>query len=154
LIPALAVPYSSRKDARMSFMQPDVQFGRYFLIEANHGETHLVPADVCNGETAGDFADYVQGKIDDPESPVESIEGWYGRMSAPGYLDCTDWTWGDTEKEVRDTLAEYYGDDESDESGESQIEPGSADWNIIEEIIGRTGLAAVLDAIERIKCAE
>lgn len=106
----------------MSFMVQEVCYGHYYLIEANHGETTLVPADVCNGETAGDFADYVQGKIDDPDEPVESTEGWYGRMSAPGYLDCTDWTWGETEQEVRATLTEYYGDDEDESEDDESAE--------------------------------
>lgn len=36
-------------------------------------------------------------------------------MSAPGYLDCTEWCVFDSVKEAREYLKEYYGDDESDE---------------------------------------
>ena len=27
----------------------------------------------------------------DGGDPDEPLAGWYGRLSAPGYLDCTDW---------------------------------------------------------------
>jgi len=42
--------------------------------------------------------------------------GWYGRLSAPGYLDCTDWTGPfDTEAEALKNVMETF---EVDENGE------------------------------------
>jgi len=54
---------------------------------------------------------YVEGK---PQS-WENIKGYGARLSAPGYLDCTEWTVFDTEDEAREYLEEMYPDDEEDE---------------------------------------
>ena len=35
---------------------------------------------------------------------VEVCTGYFGRLSAPGYLDCTEWTFGATLRDVRDAL--------------------------------------------------
>jgi hypothetical protein len=42
----------------------------------------------------------------------ENVKGFGARLSAPGYLDCTEWTVFDTEDEAREYLAENYPDDE------------------------------------------
>ena len=41
-------------------------------------------------------------------------EGFGARLSAPGYLDCTEWTVFDTVEEAEEYLQEMYGDDEDD----------------------------------------
>lgn len=56
---------------------------------------------------------YTEGE---PES-WENITGFGARLSAPGYLDCTEWTVFDTEDEAREYLEENYPEDEED-SGE------------------------------------
>jgi hypothetical protein len=43
---------------------------------------------------------------------VDIVEGFGARLSAPGYLDCTEWTVFDTEDEARAYLDEYYPEDE------------------------------------------
>lgn len=46
--------------------------------------------------------------------------GYCCRMSAPGYLDCTDWAWFATRQEAVEYLDEYYGDDyDADDDDES-----------------------------------
>ena len=57
------------------------------------GEMHMVCTDCCPPE-----------------------EGWYGRLSAAGYLDCTDW-YGPF-KSARDALREVRDTYEVDEDGE------------------------------------
>lgn len=49
------------------------------------------------------------------EAGAGDQKGWYFRLSAPGYLDCTDW-YGpyDTEDEANEELAETFGDDISE----------------------------------------
>jgi hypothetical protein len=42
---------------------------------------------------------------------IKYIEGYGARMSAPGYLDCTDWSVFDTEQEAYNFLNEFYGDE-------------------------------------------
>lgn len=97
----------------MSFMQQEVtgpQSG--WRVETTAG-TWYVPGDVESDRDSLD--DYVEGKIQDPDEDVTAVFGYFGRMSAPGYLDCTDWTFGETEEEVRNELSASYGGDEDDE---------------------------------------
>ena|ERR1700726_456542 len=53
---------------------------------------------------------YVEGK---PQS-WENIKGYGARLSAPGYLDCTEWMVFDTREEAEQYLDEAYADDEND----------------------------------------
>ena len=46
---------------------------------------------------------------------VECKEGWGARLSAPGYMDCTEWAVYDTEEEARAELEEMYPDDDDEE---------------------------------------
>ncbi len=104
----------------MAFMQPAIYFGTYYEVSANHGETYIVPADVSGVvKTYGDLADYVEGKVDEPDTIAEVKRGWLARMSAPGYMDCTDWSAHDTQQEAENYLNEYYGDDDS-ENGDTE----------------------------------
>lgn len=41
----------------------------------------------------------------------ENIEGYGARLSAPGYLDCTEWAVFDSIAEAERYLDEMYGDD-------------------------------------------
>lgn len=103
----------------MSFMQPEIYKGSAYMVEANHGETHVVPCDVCpNARTNADLADYV-GVVDAPDDAPTIEEGWLARMQAPGYLDATDWSLHTTEAEAIEYLREYYGLDE-DETEEEE----------------------------------
>lgn len=45
----------------------------------------------------------------------QNVKGYGARLSAPGYLDCTEWTVFDTEGDAREYLAEMYGDADADE---------------------------------------
>lgn len=50
--------------------------------------------------------------LDDNDEPVPCPAGWYGRLSAPGYLDCTDWSGPhETEDAALLDLFAMYGDD-------------------------------------------
>jgi hypothetical protein len=97
----------------MSFMQPYIYCGPCYIVETSHG-TELVPCDVVGDlgladdapELAKALADYVEGTIES----VEYKKVFYGRYSAPGYTDCTDWTWGASAEEVSETLESMYGD--------------------------------------------
>lgn len=100
----------------MAFMQPQVYFGGYFAVETTHG-TEIVPDDVIGrtmGTAAEAFENYVDGEIEDPDEVIEHKTGWLARLSAPGYMDCTDWTVHKSESEARTYLSEAYGDDSDD----------------------------------------
>lgn len=100
----------------MAFMKPEVYEGQYYEVSANHGETHIVPFDVVgNMNQYAALADYVEGEIDNPDDNTELCRGWLCRLSAPGYLDCTEWSAFETEQEARDYLADMYGDDEDED---------------------------------------
>lgn len=95
----------------MSFMQPYVELASYYEVSANRGETWIVPADVVGTpQSLDDFRDYVDGTIDDDEDMPELKTGWIARMSAPGYMDCTDWTAHDSEADAWEELASNCGD--------------------------------------------
>lgn len=50
----------------------------------------------------------------DPEtfSECKPIRGWYAaRYSAPGYMDCTDWTFGTNRRKLAREVRGMYGDD-------------------------------------------
>ena len=55
-----------------------------------------------------------EGELEAPEDslPVEPLgAGWYSRLSAPGYMDCTEWSGPfETELEAVLDLHELYGD--------------------------------------------
>lgn len=68
----------------------------------------LTPDNVV--ETCTDIAQYCEGE---PES-WENILGYGARLSAPGYLDCTEWTVFDTPEECEQYLEEMYGEEDSE----------------------------------------
>ena len=43
---------------------------------------------------------------------VQEREGYGARLSAQGYMDCTEWAVFDTEEEARAYLDETYGDED------------------------------------------
>lgn len=89
----------------MGFMQPFAERMAMYHVETNEG-TELVPEDVCGklmhdscdedvcdvGQVCTDCAwqlrDYLEGS---KVYEYSRKEGWYARLSAPGYLDCTGW---------------------------------------------------------------
>lgn len=108
----------------MGFMQQEITDSiKWIEIDSTAG-TWFVPADdVLNAagiaaieadedgdseETLALVADYCEGK---PQS-ARIIEGFGARLSAPGYLDCTDWCVFDDADEAKAYLEENYGDDE------------------------------------------
>lgn len=100
----------------MPFMQPDIQQGSYFSVETTHG-TEIVPADLIHNRSevyAHELITYLEGEPRDPDETLHAEEGWLARLSAPGYLDCTEWSAHKTEQEAKDYLEEMYGDDEGD----------------------------------------
>ena len=56
------------------------------------------------------FGDYYDGKV----QSVSTRTGFGARLSAPGYMDCTEWSVFDTESEAQAWLEEMYGEDSED----------------------------------------
>jgi len=100
----------------MVFMQRQVTEKKlWWEVDTTHG-TKFLPVDLIGKEPADSesFRDYCEGDV----LSWEQREGFGARLSAPGYLDCTEWTVFDTEEEAEKYLDEMYGDDE-DESEEA-----------------------------------
>ena len=99
------------------FMVPEIYRGDVWEVSANSGETHYVPADIFSrSDSVPDLTNYVDGIIDcdrDTGEPMVTLlkAQWLARLSAPGYMDCTDWCAFGTRKEAEEYLIEMYGDD-------------------------------------------
>lgn len=106
----------------MSFMQPEIWQDSYYTVETNCG-TEIVPVDVCgtlspcghieDEDVCRDclrdhFGDYIEGR---EIYSAELKTGWLYRLSAPGYLDCTDTGSADTESEAIAELLDMYGNE-------------------------------------------
>lgn len=108
------------------FMKPDVRIGSVFIVDTNVG-TEVVPMSVAGRlEFHKPNQTYTRGRTFEhlvawvyPYCEGKQIESvtlkknvWFGRLSAPGYLDCTPWTWATTQRELRSQLHQLYGDSE------------------------------------------
>ena len=76
----------------MSFMQPQIRKGRWALIDIGHGEEVWTPSEY----------------VETTDKVVERRTGFGARLSAPGYLDCTEWTVFETEEEAAAYLADQF----------------------------------------------
>lgn len=83
----------------MGFMVPVIEKGIWYKAETAMG-TIFAPADLLSRE---DLRREHGQRIE-----IEEIEGFGARLSAPGYLDCTDWTVFNTEEEAKAYLVETY----------------------------------------------
>ena len=105
------------------FMEPEITVKqRGWRIETKQGSTFLPgsvvdpPAYIKTGKVIdeGDLgfteiADEVSAYTDGGKVlEVEVVEGYFYRLSAPGYLDCTDWSVARTLKEAKDDLKEQF----------------------------------------------
>lgn len=97
----------------MSFMQQQITKKLdWYEIETNQGTWFVAVEDVGRFVTldnASDtLAEFCEGEIES----VSMRKGYGARLSAPGYLDCTEWSVFDTPKQARAYLDEYYPEDE------------------------------------------
>ncbi len=76
----------------------------------------LLPVREDGPEWVDDCADILRPYLEGNRVfSVEETTGYGARLSAPGYLDCTQWAVFDTEQEARDYLEETYGDEQEGE---------------------------------------
>ena len=100
-------------------MEPEIVFGWFDCIEGKNGIT-------CIPQGTLSFEEIVEeiSPENDPYHPFalenakelglyELKEGWFGRLTMSGYLDCTDWSGPfDSEEETKKYLKDTYGEDE------------------------------------------
>lgn len=97
----------------MSFMQPETYHGHFQLVRNTSDGDILTPEEYAEHRGNDDAAEAYGVTPED----VETVFGWSARLSAPGYLDCTDWIGVfDTEDEALAALQEMYPDDDESES--------------------------------------
>lgn len=103
----------------MAHMQPVAEYFAAYHVETSD-RTEIVPEDVCGEITDvsdpgeyGFLAGYLNCLVGNTDiRSVERKEGWYGRLSADGYLDCTEWEGPyATAEEALDAIKEAYGVD-------------------------------------------
>jgi hypothetical protein len=91
----------------MAFMVPEYDHGTFYEVEDRRGEGYLVPGDLVGKKpSVRDFADYIESG--EPRA-FEKVRGWFVRLSAPGYLDATDWSGPfKTEAEARKHVEDFW----------------------------------------------
>ncbi|MHA2334521.1 MAG: hypothetical protein ACXAEU_21010 [Candidatus Hodarchaeales archaeon] len=88
----------------MSFLKPEYSNELFYAITNTDGEIDYFHKDAFDF----DF-DTLENHRDTIESIVEIRDKWWHRLSASGYLDCTDWAGPfDTLQEVRDYVIEFW----------------------------------------------
>jgi hypothetical protein len=104
----------------MSFMQKEIYEGYYYEIETTAG-TEIVPSGVVGWRgwmASKEAQQFCEGTIEKPEENIFPKFSWLGRMSAPGYMDCTEWLVAETEEQASLQLDELYGYDEETDTQE------------------------------------
>ena len=69
----------------MPHLQDDIQEGWWLTVEYKTGEVTVTP--LHTGLTLS----HIQDEHLDTVSEMKITKGWCARLSAPGYVDCTDW---------------------------------------------------------------
>ncbi len=90
----------------MAFMQNTATYGTFHQFDTRHEGIVSMPAEYFTPEQCA--KDYGVD-VDD----IETITGWFARLSAPGYMDCTEWQGPyDSKDEAIAALVDTYGEDE------------------------------------------
>lgn len=99
----------------------DTKAGTYFLPTDVIGTLHskLKSSSTDNEKVIAKLWPYIKDyvEVNKPEDvyTIEKIEGWFGRLSAPGYMDATDYVFDPkSEQGVIDTLDDMYGDEDGE----------------------------------------
>ena len=132
----------------MSHMQPEVKYETFLVGETTEGTTLLHP------DVWGEKKRYTLLKGE----RWRKRKGWYARLSAPGYTDCTDWSGPfKTELDGHAHLEEMYGSDEEQDEFLDDIErrvQQAIDFIDDTELeLGEVAKAKVLKATEALNAA-
>lgn len=105
----------------MAFMQPQYTREAFHVADNRSREREACPANVYG--TLDRFMDEI-GTHDEDREDGCTIEGkWWCRLSAPGYMDCTDWDGPfDTEQAARNAIVEAF--DVDPDTGADEFEEG------------------------------
>jgi len=92
---------SNRLGELDTFLSPEVVKEQVAIYESREGGTEIVPAYA--------FSSFEDELAEDEQESIEYGFGWIARLSAPGFLDCTDWVgpFETAEKAARELLELY-----------------------------------------------
>jgi hypothetical protein len=97
---------------RDSFQKPQIEATEYFIVRTTVDD-EVIPADVI-GRTCATHVEallnYLEGDPRDDDELVPIKHGWLARLSAPGYMDCTEWSAHDSWEDAAIYLINTYGD--------------------------------------------
>ena len=91
------------------WIEVDTAHGITFLPCDTFGTFGLDTAEELTEEAKTDLLQYLDVHKIDQIYSAEVREGFGARLSAPGYMDCTEWAVFDTEAGAGAYLEEYYG---------------------------------------------
>jgi len=111
----------------VSHLIPQAVHGLFVVCETTHGK-EMFPADLVGVDEPFEAVLLGTDEPTDPVTPelagaidplvsgilieVECVRGWFARLSAPGYLDCTEWCGPfSSEQEASAYLKRMYEDD-------------------------------------------
>lgn len=130
--PKLRIAFEKAADG---FMQEQIEEGTWVQIDGHMG-TEWIPADLVDlNEVNGLIKQLETGKQVDLTNTslkdysenkeafyLEVIHGFGARLSAPGYMDKTEWTVFETKEQAAEHLKEMYGDEGIEEEGNVETE--------------------------------
>jgi len=121
----------------MAFMRPVAEYGQWIVCETSQG-TQLVPGDVVHlalldrlkwtlaeGQMAllnweeEELDKFVEGKI----YTAALAAGWCSRLSAPEYMDCTEWQgpYKNRNEALAAVMEEYQVDENGDDINDDSL---------------------------------
>lgn len=104
------------------FMMPQIVQDKWAIVDTCEGiycisitecgepsawQGSTVDFGICLANVASYYADYIPCSVDDV-TEISQRTGYGARLSASGYMDCTEWTVFDTEMEAIEFLIETY----------------------------------------------
>lgn len=100
------VGYDARLESIDGFMKPQITVERsWWSVDTRCGIWYVDCEDIADKGFLLDFTE-CQDDIND----VERVKGYGARLSASGYLDCTDWTVHNTKHDAIVHLVDTYAD--------------------------------------------
>ncbi len=88
-------------------LKPQIELDDWFVLELDNDEMVIYPASLFTEQGVFDLH---QDAI--KQEDIERVTQQYGaRLSAPGYLDCTQWDLFETEEDAMNSLMEEFDDE-------------------------------------------
>lgn len=95
----------------MAFMEKQITSKRtWWEVEGTHGSEWYDAEDFTELEARQNYPGHVTSST--------PCEGYGARLSAPGYLDCTEWAVFESVDKANEYLNDMFGEDEDGESKE------------------------------------